>query len=55
MQLKGTNEMLKWLFFCRAMWAYINGLNHLLKEVADFAKKDPNTIKMFLKRPPAKG
>ncbi|CAC5372100.1 unnamed protein product [Mytilus coruscus] len=38
----------------KSMWAYINGMNPLLKEIADFARKDPKTIKTFLKRPPAK-
>ncbi|XP_076096104.1 inositol 1,4,5-trisphosphate-gated calcium channel ITPR3-like isoform X9 [Mytilus galloprovincialis] len=39
----------------KSMWVYINGMNPLLKEIADFARKDPKTTKTFLKRPPAKG
>ncbi|XP_033761182.1 inositol 1,4,5-trisphosphate receptor type 3-like isoform X6 [Pecten maximus] len=38
-----------------AMWEYLNGLNETLRTVTEYIKTDPNTVKLLLKRPPAKG
>ncbi|OWF52185.1 Inositol 1,4,5-trisphosphate receptor type 3 [Mizuhopecten yessoensis] len=37
-----------------AMWEYLNGLNETLRDTTEFIKTDPNTVKLLLKRPPAK-